>query len=243
MTLIEHLLASADEFGDSEISFFDGQVTTATTVSAVHTRAVKVAAALQERGIGPGDVVAVQLPNRFETAVAYQAVLLTGATLLPIVHIYGPREVEFVLHESGARMLVMQDAWRGIDYAGRIPGLVRPGLEIVLLGAPTAGTTPWSSLKGDRPRALLEAAPHYVPPKLDSTDIAILSYTSGTTSSPKGAQHSGAGMLAEVTSQVGMIGYGTKAVQLASFPFGHIAGLLSLLRPLLLGTPTVVMDG
>lgn len=235
MTLIDTLCATARDLDDQEISFFDAHVAvaTVTTVGALHSRALRVAAALQSRGIGPGDVVAVQMPNRFEAAVAFQAVLLSGATLLPIVHIYGPREVDFVLRESGARMLVMPESWHRIDYLERIPALARPGLEIVVVGESTGRATRWDSLAGDR----------YEEPVTDTPYVAVLTYTSGTTSSPKGAQHSAEGILAEVTSQAAMVGYGGDTVQLASFPFGHVAGLLSILRPMLLGTPTVVMDG
>jgi len=233
MNLIDHLQATANDAYENEITFFDGAVTTVTNLVALHQRARAVAGGMQARGIGPGDVVAVQMPNRFETAVAYQAVLLTGATLLPVVHIYGPREVDFVLRESGARMLVMADSWRSIDYTARVPALSRPGLEIVIVGAPATGTTDWASLSG----------PGYRAPQTPASYVAVLSYTSGTTSAPKGAQHTAAGILAEVTSQAGMVGYAADTVQLASFPFGHVAGLLSILRPMLLGTPTVVLDG
>jgi acyl-CoA synthetase (AMP-forming)/AMP-acid ligase II len=57
------------------------------TVGELYDDARRLAAWLQARGLGPGDVVAVQLPNCREAIVAYEAVLLTGATLLPIVHI------------------------------------------------------------------------------------------------------------------------------------------------------------
>ena len=66
-------------------------------------------------------------------------------------------------------------------------------------------------------------------------------YTSGTTAEPKGVQHSHRTLLAEATSQVYTLN-GPQARHLGLFPPGHMAGLLSLLRILLLGTPTVIMQ-
>ena len=48
-------------------------------------------------GVGPGDVVAIWVPNWLEGALTYQAAMMLGATVVPIVHIYGPREVGFIL--------------------------------------------------------------------------------------------------------------------------------------------------
>ena len=66
-------------------------------------------------------------------------------------------------------------------------------------------------------------------------------YTSGTTAEPKGVQHSHRTLLAEATSRV-YTHVGPGARNLGLFPPGHMAGLLSLLRILLLGTPTVIMQ-
>jgi acyl-CoA synthetase (AMP-forming)/AMP-acid ligase II len=66
-------------------------------------------------------------------------------------------------------------------------------------------------------------------------------YTSGTTAEPKGVQHSHRTLLAEATSRVYTLN-GPGARHLGLFPPGHMAGLLSLLRILLLGTPTVIMQ-
>ena len=73
-----------------------------TTIGDVAVRARELAGGLLARGIGPGDVVAFQLPNWLEAAITFYAVALTGATLVPIVHFYGPHEVGYVLRESQA---------------------------------------------------------------------------------------------------------------------------------------------
>lgn len=103
MTLVDRLRAAATANSDAPLVFDTPDGLIEGTVGRTLAEACRVAAGLREQGIGPGDTVAVQLPNRPEAAVAYAATLLTGATLLPVVHIYGPREMSFVLRQSGAR--------------------------------------------------------------------------------------------------------------------------------------------
>ena len=93
---------------------------------------------------------------------------------------------------------------------------------------------PWDDLASDVPLPDPGASP---------SDVALLCYTSGTTADPKGVQLTHAAVVAETDSQPTILGQGTAPVQLASFPLGHVAGLVSLFRPLVHGTPTVVMDG
>ena len=52
-----------------------------------------MAGGLRALGLGPGDVVAFQLPNWVEAAITFYACAMLGVTLVPIVHFYGPKEV------------------------------------------------------------------------------------------------------------------------------------------------------
>ncbi|MGN5238620.1 AMP-binding protein [Rhodococcus sp. SJ-3] len=208
-----------------------------TTVGEIHTLAQRVAAALQDRGVRAGDAVAVQLPNGIEASVAYEAVLLTGAVLVPIVHIYGPNEVRFILEQSGAKVLVQPDRWRSVEYGDRLAVYSDiPTLEhVVVVGdAVPADACAWKDL--------VTTTSVYMPPTVHADDVALLIYTSGTTSAPKGVQHSHNSLLAEQRSAPQYLGAGDDAVQLVSFPPGHIAGVGSVLRPLLHGHDTVYMD-
>src|SRR6202012_4587070 len=93
-----------------------------TTLGGLGGGAGKGAGALQARGIGRGDVVAVQLPGSYEGAVIQVAVALCGAVLLPVVMIYGPREMDFVLRRSGATTVVLPREYRGRPHAGAVLG-------------------------------------------------------------------------------------------------------------------------
>ena len=88
------------------------------TVGEVYEEALRVAGGLRARGLGPGDMVAFQLPNWVEAAVTFYACALLGVTLVPIVHFYGPKEVGFILRQSRAR----RPGDRGALRQARLPG-------------------------------------------------------------------------------------------------------------------------
>src|SRR5919109_246418 len=67
------------------------------TLGDVRDAALSLAAGLRDRGVSADDVVAFQLPNWVEAAHVFYAVALLGATVMPIVHFYGPREVGYIL--------------------------------------------------------------------------------------------------------------------------------------------------
>ncbi len=98
------------------LAFATTDHTDVTTVGEVGEEAMRVAGALQNLGVEPGDVVAVQLTGTRAGSVAQAAVALCGATLLPIVMIYQARELTFILRESKAVALIVPTTYRGRDH-------------------------------------------------------------------------------------------------------------------------------
>ena len=74
------------------------------TLGAIYEQGLDFASGLRRLGALPGDVVACQLPNWFEGAVAMAAAFAGGFTFLPIVHIYGVAELRHILTNSRARI-------------------------------------------------------------------------------------------------------------------------------------------
>ncbi|MBX6389461.1 MAG: AMP-binding protein, partial [Frankia sp.] len=101
--------------------------------------------------------------------------------------------------------------------------------------APPDGMTPFADLLGPLAR------PCRVP-EADPSARAMLVYTSGTTADPKGVLHTHRSLLAETHSAVMLRGAEPGKRHLSLFPPGHVAGLLGLLRVLVHGSPTAVMD-
>jgi acetyl-CoA synthetase len=61
-------------------------------------------------GVQRGDRVAIVLPQRFETAVAYMAVLQMGAVGMPLSTLFGPEALEYRLQDSEARVAICDNA-------------------------------------------------------------------------------------------------------------------------------------
>jgi acyl-CoA synthetase (AMP-forming)/AMP-acid ligase II len=239
-TLARALREGADSFPGTAIHFVGADQRDCITLPQLLSRAEHVASALRAGGVGSADVIAVQVPNWSEGAVMFGAAMLLGAVIVPVIHIYGPAEVGFILRQSGARVLVVPDRWRNIDYVERLRGFGdTPALErVVVIGNDVPpGATAWADLEGSG-RELAWSGD----PDVDPDSVAFQIYTSGTTADPKGVQHSHNTMLAEIMTMAAALADERNRPTLGAFPAGHIAGVLSLLRCFVRGTSSVLLD-
>jgi len=198
----------------------------------------RVAGGLARRGVRAGDVVAFQLPNWVEAAYLFYGAHLLGAVVVPIVHFYGPKEVHYILERSGARVLVTAAEFRGIDYLSMLDTISGdlPKLESVfVVGADGGGAGRWTAFDD-----LLDADPVAGPAPVDPADAAIVAWTSGTTSEPKGVIHSHRTIVAE-SRQLPAARSGPPT--LIGAPVGHAIGMLgALVIPVLDGYPAQMID-
>ena len=200
------------------------------TIGDVRAMAYRVAGGLQAAGVGPGDVVAFQLPNWIEAAATFYGASLLGAVLVPIVHFYGAKEVRYILAHTGARALVTAATFRQSDYLAALATFrgELPDLEtVVVVGDEArvgAGEIAFSRL--------LAAQPLAAPLRADPREPAVIGFTSGTTSDPKGVIHSHHTIVAE-TRQLADMQSDRVLPLLVGAPVGHAIGMLSgLLVPL-----------
>ncbi|MDT5014449.1 MAG: acyl-CoA synthetase, partial [Mycobacterium sp.] len=84
----------------SEVRPFSG------TFADVELHARRLAAGLRSRGVGPGDVVALQLPNWMEAAASFWASAFLGAVVVPIVHFYGRKELSHILPTARPKVFI-----------------------------------------------------------------------------------------------------------------------------------------
>jgi fatty-acyl-CoA synthase len=133
-------------------------------------------------GIVKGDRVGIWAPNCAEWTYTQYATAKIGAILVNINPAYRTSELEFVLNQSGARLLVAAQRLKTSDYAAMIAEVrpLCPGLERVVL----LGTDAWTALL-DAGRAADRAALSAI--ELSPDDPINIQYTSGTTGFPKGA--------------------------------------------------------
>lgn len=191
---------------------------------------------LRAIGIGPGDVVALQLPAWAEWMVACVGIAHAGAVMLPVVVIYGAKELDFILRQSRARLIVTPDRWRKADFAetlrevGPLPGF----LGQIIIGEAAPGTLRWADFEA--PIAVGDAAPR------TPDDLAVLVYTSGTTADPKGVKHSSRTLLSEMHAVAEARRNLPNETTLSPWPPGHVAGAAQMMRYLAHGIPMVAMD-
>jgi acyl-CoA synthetase (AMP-forming)/AMP-acid ligase II len=210
------------------------------TAGEVYEQARRVAAGLRAHGLGPGDLVAFQLPNWLEAAVTFYACTIVGVTLVPIVHFYGPKEVGFILRQSGARALVTVSSYGKRDFLAEL-ATIRDGLndlEMVFVVGGTGGAP--DLLPFD---ALRSAEPMDGPVAVDPDSPAVIGYTSGTTADPKGVVHTHRTLGCEVRQLSGHQARRDRA-SLVGAPVGHAIGMLGgLLCPLVGGKAIYMIDG
>jgi fatty-acyl-CoA synthase len=180
-TIGENLDATAARFGDRD-ALVDVQAGRRWTYAELKADVDALAVGLLDAGVHKGDRVGIWAPNCAEWTLIQYATAKVGAILVNINPAYRTSELEYVLNQSGTRLLVAAQRLKASDYAAMIEE-VRPrvaGLErVVLLGTPG-----WD--------ALLDAGRAGDPARLDAIELGAddpvnIQYTSGTTGFPKGA--------------------------------------------------------
>ena len=206
----------------------------------VDDEARRLVTLLREADVRPGDSVAFQLPNWREAVVSFAALALGGYVLVPIVHIYGRKEVSFILEQSGAVAYISPLAYGHVDY-GEIVAAASASLRVhVVVGGPEMPPGPagvariaWQACAGRRPASGL--------PNPRSDEVAVLAYTSGTTSDPKGVIHDHRTLLSELRHMAAYMMPGRP--KLMGSPVAHATGMLgAVLGPLAAGEAIHLID-
>jgi acetyl-CoA synthetase len=135
--------------------------------------------ALQSLGVKRGDRVAIVLPQRFETAVAYMAVLQMGAVAMPLSLLFGPEALAFRLQDSEAVVAIVDEATVNnvLSVRPQCPALT----HMVGVGQAALHTDV------DYTQAIAMQRQKFSAMQTHANDAAVLIYTSGTTGPPKGA--------------------------------------------------------
>ena len=204
-------------------------------------RVDRTAAALQSLGLGPGDVVTIQLPNWVEFAYVFFACERLGAIANQIGPDFRSREVEYIVRFSESRAFVCPATFKGFDYVAMVREL-RPklaGLKAVLVlgGGGDADTVSLDDLiYGGTPPPPLE--PH----RMASSDVMRMAFTSGTTGNPKGVTHSFETTLPAAEILNGAMDVTEREVFLIYLPLGLNWGYLTLLQSIMAGARAVLLD-
>jgi acyl-CoA synthetase (AMP-forming)/AMP-acid ligase II len=210
------------------------------TFGDVDHAARSLAGALRARGIGPGDVIAFQVPNWVEAGITFWAAAYLGAAVVPIVHFYGAKEVDYILRVTQPAVVITADRFGQSDFAATYAELVpRHGSPLWLVvdsqgGALPAGATRFADL--------LDETPIEGPAKVDPDSVAVIAFTSGTTRDPKGVIHSQRTIGCE-TRQLHRMFPDLPPPPITGAPVGHFIGMVNaFLVPLMRTTPVNLVD-
>ncbi len=202
------------------------------TFADVDRAARALATSLQGQGVGPGSVVMLQLPNWVEAGMAFWAAAYLGAVVVPVVHFYGPKEVDYILSATEPDVVVTAERFGRNDHLANYEALLadRPGPRWLVVGETPASGLP---TRADPFARLLEAEPLVAPLPVDPDAPAIIAFTSGTTRDPKGVIHSHRTIGFE-TRQLDYMFPGGGPPQITGAPVGHFIGMVNaFLVPLL----------
>ena len=198
------------------------------TWARIEAESARYAHLLCDRGVAPGDRVAVQAEKSPQALVLYLACLRAGAVYLPLNPAYPERELDYFLGDAGPRLVVA----RPESVIGLAALCERHGIgELLSFGAQGEGT-------------LIQAA-QAMPGRFDTVaraagDLAALLYTSGTTGRPKGAMLTHANLSSNARVLHSAWGFREGDVLLHMLPIFHTHGLFVACHTSLLnGSPMI----
>jgi len=226
MTDFPQTIAGLLERGAADATALGAPGGTPLTYQALRTLVADVRQALETRGIGPGDRVAIVLDNGPEMAAAFLTVA-SAATAAPLNPGYRADEFEFYLTDLRAKLLIVA---RGKD---------SPSVEVATrLGVPIARLVPHPE-RGAGTFTLefaTDAAPSGTRPPVTPDDIALVLHTSGTTSRPKIVPLAHRNVCASARNIAASLALTSEDRNLVIMPLFHIHGLMAaLLAPLSVG--------
>jgi acyl-CoA synthetase (AMP-forming)/AMP-acid ligase II len=210
-----------------------------------YRRAERLAAHLAGLGLGADDVVAIQLPNWSEFAVALNAAMLAGVPFCQFHSDFRAREVEFILGFTEASAVILPRHFRRFDYLDMLAQL-RPKLprlkHVMVVGdaVPEGYFDLRAFLDAPDGPAIDEGALHRRRPHANA--LCRTAFTSGTTGDPKAVLHlhNTTNCAARFVNRTHRIG--PDSVLLAFLPVGLNWGLLNVLQGVFAGCMVVLQE-
>ncbi|MCB0044017.1 MAG: AMP-binding protein [Caldilineaceae bacterium] len=206
------------------------------TYGQLEERVTRTMAYLLDRGVEPGDRVALQLPKGLPFICLHLAVMRLGAISLPLNPGYPPRELRYFLQDAAAKLFFGDLAAREpierlmIGQQAELPELE----EIVLVD-----DEQFAALIAGYDPAIGAAVP--IPQDPGATCLMI--YTSGTTGRPKGAELTHGNLTAQINALDEAWGWREDDVLLHVLPIFHVHGLIVALHGALnAGATTLLLD-
>jgi acyl-CoA synthetase (AMP-forming)/AMP-acid ligase II len=209
------------------------------TVGELAAEAQALARVFIARGLKPGDVISIMLPNWHEATIIYLAATFAGLVSNLILPNYRNNEVTFTLDDCGSRMIFIPEIFRKFDYVEMMQAVnagLRKPVEVVVLRGDARGATEYAAL-------LAERHADVTLPLVDPDSVKMVMYTSGTSGRAKGVLHSHNSIAAAVTQIHRYWHVEAGDCFFVPSPISHIGGSLYAFElPLLAGTKVVLQE-
>ncbi len=206
-----------------------------------------LASVLRDHGVGPDDRIMVMMLNSPEVMATFQAVWKLGAVIIPVTPQLGPTEVQFMLRDSEAKLVLtlpplapmlakaMALGKEPVDETAYEPA------QLLVLGSGIEGV-PGLDISAEVEAARGKLPNDYLTERNDG-DLALLLYTSGTTGHPKGVMLTHGNMVSNATSVVEMSAQTVEPLDrfLHVLPLSHSYGVLMMNLSYLTGSVSVML--
>lgn len=191
----------------------------ATTFAELHVQVARCAAGLQRLGVRSGDRVAILADNGPAWVVADLGAMAAGGVVVPVHASFSPALIQYVLHHSGARVLVVGNRPREKFLAITDEP---PRLEhVVSLQGPLPATGT-RKIRWHLWRELLGPAASTLPCSSTAATPASIVYTSGTTGLPKGVMLTHGNFVANARAALQQVPVTARDTLLSFLPLSHV---------------------
>ena len=203
------------------------------TYAELHRMAESVGAWLRQNGVAAGSRCAIFADNSARWVVSYLGIYAQGCTAVPLDSNYHADQVHKLLLDSGAALLFCDT--RHLPLARE--AVADTSVKIVLLEGTEEGVS------GSLDAMTTTGAGEFAASEPQASDLAVLLYTSGTTSDPKGVMLSHGNLVFEVDSVAKLVSYTERDAILGILPLFHsLAQVTNLLLPLSVGARVAYLE-
>ena len=234
MTIGKLIETQAKKYADKVFLYWEDITVTYAQLNKITN---KVANMLYDLGIRKGDKVSVFLPNQLEYVFLYLGIPKIGAVIGPVNALFKPRELQYVVNHSEAKILITIPKLMDIvnEVRDQLPFLK----QVIIIGDPIKGTLNYQTL--------MEKAADSPPPKVhinEKEDPAAILYTSGTTGFPKGVLQTHFNIKRDAEMMIKALKPTPDYRFMLILPLFHVnAQIVTVMMPLTLGASTILTSG
>ncbi len=233
MNIAELSIKNVEDFGEYVSLVYEDREFT--NVEMEHM-AEKLARALRELGMKPGDRLGMMMGNAPEVLVAFQASFKLGTWAMPILFVLQPEEIAHILDDSGVEVCIVHGLF--LPKLLDAQKLSKKGTlkHIITADAQAIEGHPWihDMINSEQPGFEIYPA--------NDNDVAVLIYTSGTTGLPKGVMLSHHNIYINAKTSAEVQNFEPHEVSLSVLPLNHSFGIISYIVGTIFGAKGVLLS-